>query len=304
MRRSTKRILTTHTAACREPEGGGPVAAKRKAAGANHAALDAAVAEAVADVVGQAEGGGHRRDQRRRAGSDRLHRPRHRPPDRLRGQARAAARHRRTRVPELAQLLSQFASPFQRWPACSGRLSGRILPPCKPTSRAPRRDDQRRRRGIFHDLAVARADRALSDEPAYKTVEEYLFTLADVMAREYRAIVEAGFVLQLDCRISGDVLCALSGHQCRGLPQDHRRQRRGAESFDQGSAARPHAHARVLGLNARPHHGDIPIKDIRRYYPQGQAAGGVIPAQIRAMATSGRCGRTLRSRPTRSSSRA
>ena len=33
----------------------------------------------------------------------------------------------------------------------------------------------------------------------YKTVEEYLFTLADVMAREYRAIVAAGFVLQLDC---------------------------------------------------------------------------------------------------------
>ena len=33
----------------------------------------------------------------------------------------------------------------------------------------------------------------------YKTDEEYLYTLADVMAREYRAIVEAGFILQLDC---------------------------------------------------------------------------------------------------------
>ena len=33
----------------------------------------------------------------------------------------------------------------------------------------------------------------------YKTVDEYLFTLADVMQREYRAIVEAGFILQLDC---------------------------------------------------------------------------------------------------------
>ena len=33
----------------------------------------------------------------------------------------------------------------------------------------------------------------------YKTVEEYLFALADVMKREYSAIVEAGFILQLDC---------------------------------------------------------------------------------------------------------
>ena len=32
----------------------------------------------------------------------------------------------------------------------------------------------------------------------YKTVDEYLFTLADVMTREYRAIVDAGFILQLD----------------------------------------------------------------------------------------------------------
>jgi len=33
----------------------------------------------------------------------------------------------------------------------------------------------------------------------YKTVEEYLFALSDVMCREYRAIVAAGFILQLDC---------------------------------------------------------------------------------------------------------
>jgi len=33
----------------------------------------------------------------------------------------------------------------------------------------------------------------------YKTEEAYIYALADVMKREYKAIVDAGFVLQLDC---------------------------------------------------------------------------------------------------------
>ncbi len=33
----------------------------------------------------------------------------------------------------------------------------------------------------------------------YKTEEEYVFALADVMKREYKAIVDAGLILQLDC---------------------------------------------------------------------------------------------------------
>src|SRR5207249_9014801 len=33
----------------------------------------------------------------------------------------------------------------------------------------------------------------------YPSEEAYLYALADVMAREYRAIVDAGLVLQLDC---------------------------------------------------------------------------------------------------------
>ena len=33
----------------------------------------------------------------------------------------------------------------------------------------------------------------------YPTVEAYLFALADAMREEYKAIVDAGFLLQLDC---------------------------------------------------------------------------------------------------------
>ena len=32
----------------------------------------------------------------------------------------------------------------------------------------------------------------------YKTDEEYLFAIADAMREEYRAIVDAGFLLQID----------------------------------------------------------------------------------------------------------
>ena len=84
----------------------------------------------------------------------------------------------------------------------------------------------------------------------YKTDEEYLFALADVMKREYKAIVDAGFIVQLDCP---DLAMSLTGSipaSPRGLPQDRRHERRGAERGDQGFAGRPHADACVLGLYA------------------------------------------------------
>ena len=96
----------------------------------------------------------------------------------------------------------------------------------------------------------------------YKTVEEYLFTLADVMAREYRAIVEAGFILQLDCP---DLAMSYALYPGIGIA-DYRKiishERRGAQSRGQGSAGRPHAHARLLGLDARPAPRRRPLKDI------------------------------------------
>ena len=33
----------------------------------------------------------------------------------------------------------------------------------------------------------------------YPSDEAYLYTLADVMKREYQAIAQAGFILQIDC---------------------------------------------------------------------------------------------------------
>ena len=201
MKRSTDRILTTHT-------GSLPRAAKvielllaeRQNRGARKAELNAAVGEAIAhvvqkqiesgiDVINDGEQG--RTDYTvhvidRLAGFD--------------GESTPPLGTGDPEFPELAQLLSQFASPFQYRPSCTGEVT-------------------------WKDWGAAQADIDLSKEvmrganatelfmtaPSpgqiarylknkhYETEEAYVYALADVMKREYKAIVDAGFILQLDC---------------------------------------------------------------------------------------------------------
>ena len=72
----------------------------------------------------------------------------------------------------------------------------------------------------------------------YKTDEEYLFAIADAMHEEYRAIVDAGFLLQIDdprlvtyyilnprasvkeCRAWASVRVEALNHALRGIPRD------------------------------------------------------------------------------------
>jgi 5-methyltetrahydropteroyltriglutamate--homocysteine methyltransferase len=97
----------------------------------------------------------------------------------------------------------------------------------------------------------------------YPSEEAYVFALADVMRREYTAIVEAGFVLQLDCpdlamlrhmvyldkslsdfrKIIAVNVAALN-HAVRDLPPDRMRM-----------------HV-CWGSTVAPHHTDVELKDI------------------------------------------
>jgi 5-methyltetrahydropteroyltriglutamate--homocysteine methyltransferase len=72
----------------------------------------------------------------------------------------------------------------------------------------------------------------------YKTDEEYLFAIAEAMHEEYRAIVDAGFLLQIDdprlvtyyilnprstvaeCRAWAELRVAALNHALRGIPRD------------------------------------------------------------------------------------
>jgi 5-methyltetrahydropteroyltriglutamate--homocysteine methyltransferase len=166
--------------------------------------------------------------------------------------------------PELAEILKQFASPFQHRPACSGPVG-------------------------WKDWAAAEADIATAKEALqgasavdrfmtcpspgqiarylknnyYKTDEEYIFALADTMRKEYVAIVEAGFILQLDCpdlamlrhmvyldlpladyrKIIAMNVAALN-HAVRELPPERMRM-----------------HV-CWGSTVAPHHTDVELKDI------------------------------------------
>ena len=102
--------------------------------------------------------------------------------------------------PELAAMLAQFASPFQHRPACSGPVAWKDFAAVEADiARAKAAMAKAGVDGVFMTSpSPGQIARYLKNQH-YKTDEEYLFALADVMAREYRAIVDAGFVLQLDC---------------------------------------------------------------------------------------------------------
>jgi 5-methyltetrahydropteroyltriglutamate--homocysteine methyltransferase len=98
----------------------------------------------------------------------------------------------------------------------------------------------------------------------YKTHEEYLMETAEAMRVEYLAIVEAGFILQVDDPYLIDMLCdpamsiderrkdaerhvAAVNHALRGIPEDRVR------------------HHTCYGLNHGPRMTDIPLKDALKY---------------------------------------
>ena len=166
--------------------------------------------------------------------------------------------------PELAEILKLFASPFQHRPSCTGDVTWKDWPAAQADI----------------DLAKAAMKGAKAEEifmtsPSpgqiarylknrhYKTEEEYVYALADVMKREYKAIVDAGFVLQLDCpdlamlrhmvyldksladfrKIIAVNVAALN-HAVADIPADRMRM-----------------HV-CWGSTVAPHHTDVPLKDI------------------------------------------
>lgn len=265
MRRSTtKKILTTHT-------GSLPRSAKvvellleqMKKPRMNHAALDAAVDEAVAGVVAKQKVAGidviNDGEQGRTDYTVHVI-------DRLAGFEGDLAPPRGTgepEFPELAQLLSQFASPFQRWPACSGPVQWKDWPAAEA--------DIARSRAAMVKAGVeeyfmtspspGQIARYLKNQ-YYKTDEEYLFTLADVMKREYKAIVDAGFVLQLDCP---DLAMSYSLYPGINIPDYRKIITMNVEALNHAVKDLPADRMRMhvcWGSTLGPHHGDVPLKDI------------------------------------------
>ena len=166
--------------------------------------------------------------------------------------------------PELAQLLKQFASPFQHRPACNGPVDWKDWPAAQADIDLA---EQALKGATVEDIFMTSPSpgqiaRYLKNR-YYRNDEDYIFALADVMRREYKAIVDAGFVLQLDCpdlamlrhmvyldlplvdyrKIIATNVSALN-HAVRDLPPERMRM-----------------HV-CWGSTMAPHHTDVELKDI------------------------------------------
>jgi 5-methyltetrahydropteroyltriglutamate--homocysteine methyltransferase len=263
--RSTERILTTHTGSLpRTRKVVELLLAEDKDPGPRHDELMAAVREAVAAVVRkQVECGLDIINDGEQGRTDyTVH-----VLGRLSGFAGESAAPMGTgepEFPELAEILKQFASPFQHRPACDRPVGWKDWPAAEADIQIAK-----------EALAGAKcADRFMtSPSPGqiarylknryYKTEEEYIFALADVMRREYKAIIEAGLILQLDC----PDLAMLRHMVYLNLPlADYRK------IIAMNVAALNHA-VRELppermrmhvcwGSTVAPHHTDVEFKDI------------------------------------------
>ncbi len=269
MKRSTERILTTHTGSLpRTAKVVELLLAEQKRPGARRAELQAAVREAVATVVQKQVACGldviNDGEQGRTDYTVHVL-------DRLTGYEGESAPPMGTgdeEFPELAQLLKQFASPFQHRPACSGPVEWKDWPAAQTdidiakAATAGAKSHNLAEEFFMTSPSPGQIARYLKNK-YYPSEEAYVFALADVMRREYQAIVDAGLILQLDCpdlamlrhmvyldrsladfrKIIGVNVAALN-HAVRDLPPERMRM-----------------HV-CWGSTVAPHHTDVELKDI------------------------------------------
>lgn len=281
MKQSTTRILTTHTGSLPRPQDLLHLMIEEQARpGTDRTALDVAIQRAVAEVVQkQAE---HGLDVINDGEQGRIDYTVY-IKDRLTGFDGASAPPLGTgdeAFPELAAILRQFASPFQRRPACTGPVTWKDWPAVEADINTLQ-------------VAIANVPAAeffmTSPSPGqiarflhnqyYADDEAYLYALADVMHVQYRAIVNAGFVLQLDCP---DL--ALSRHTVFAhLPLEAFRKviDMHVEALNYALRDLPPERMRLhicWGSTMGPHHTDVPLKDIVDVVLKGRPAALSFPA--------------------------
>jgi 5-methyltetrahydropteroyltriglutamate--homocysteine methyltransferase len=111
----------------------------------------------------------------------------------------------------------------------------------------------------------------------YHSDSDYLDALADAMAREYRAIIDAGFVLQIDA----PDLTTMFRLTHMTLEQHQEALARRVDAINRAVEGLPMERIRVhvcWGADEAPHNRDVPLKDIvaqlLRLRPQGLAVPG------------------------------
>jgi 5-methyltetrahydropteroyltriglutamate--homocysteine methyltransferase len=269
MHRSIERILTTHTGSLpRTPKVVELLLAEDKNPGARKAELVAAVRDAVKYVVGkQVECGLDIINDGEQGRTDYTVHVLQRLTG-FEGESAAPLGTGEPEFPELAEILKQFASPFQHRPACSGPVGWKDWA-------AAEEDIKIAKEAVAGAMAEKKCEDVFMTSPSpgqiarylknnyYKTEEEYIYALADVMRKEYQAIVEAGFVLQLDC----PDLAMLRHMVYLGLPLAEYRKIITVNVAALNHAVRDLPANRMRmhvcwGSTVAPHHTDVELKDI------------------------------------------
>ncbi len=265
MKRSTDRILTTHTGSLpRTAKVVELLLAEQDKPGARKAELNAAVREAIAHVVGkQIECGIDVINDGEQGRTDyTVH-----VLDRLSGFAGESTPPLGTgdaEFPELAELLTHFASPFQHRPACTGEVAW------KDWAAAQADIDLSKAA-----MAGAKAAEFFMTSPSpgqiarylknkhYNSEEAYVYALADVMKREYKAIVDAGFILQLDC--PDLAMLRHTVYLDKSLADFRKIIAVNVAALNHAVADIPAERMRMhvcWGSTVAPHHTDVPLLDI------------------------------------------
>jgi 5-methyltetrahydropteroyltriglutamate--homocysteine methyltransferase len=269
MQRSNNRILTTHTGSLpRTAKVVELLLAEQKRHGARKAEFTAAVREAIAhvvqkqiecgiDVINDGEQG--RTDYTVHV-LDRL--------TGFEGESTPPLGTGDPEFPELAQLLTHFASPFQHRPSCSGEVTWKDfaaaqadIDMAKDVMKAARADTTAAEL-FMTSPSPGQIARYLKNKH-YKTEEAYVYALADVMKREYQAIVDAGFILQLDCpdlaMLRHTVYLDKSLAEFRKIIAINVAALNHAVAGIAADRMRMHV---CWGSTVSPHHTDVPLKDI------------------------------------------
>ncbi len=269
MQRSTDRILTTHTGSLpRTAKVVELLLAEQAKPGARQGELAAAVRAAIAHVVEKqiACGVDIINDGEQGRTDYTVH-----VLDRLAGFAGESTPPLGTgdaEFPELAELLTHFASPFQHRPACTGEVAWKDWD-------AAQADIALSKIAMQQAMAAAGAAEFFMTSPSpgqiarylknkhYNSEEAYVHALADVMKREYRAIVDSGFILQLDCpdlaMLRHTVYLDKSLADFRSIIAVNVAALNHAVADIPAERMRMHV---CWGSTVAPHHTDVPLRDI------------------------------------------
>jgi 5-methyltetrahydropteroyltriglutamate--homocysteine methyltransferase len=179
--------------------------------------------------------------------------------------------------PEWAEMARQFAPPFQKRPACTGPVEWKDWPAVERDIRNLRDATAGRPEEVFMTSPSPGQIGRFLQNRYYPSDEKYLYTLADVMKREYQAIVQAGFILQLDCPDLAlgrhTQFAHLSLEQFRDVARMH------VDVLNYAVADIPADRMRMhicWASTGGPHHRDVPLRDIADMVVRGRPSGLVI----------------------------